>query len=66
MAGRCVDCGLCEEACPADIPLRLLYRKVNEIVTELFDYRTGVSSDQSPFQVLGEKVTLETKPIEAA
>jgi hypothetical protein len=35
-------------------------------VTELFDYRTGVSSDQSPFQVLGEKVTLETKPIEAA
>jgi ferredoxin len=66
MAGRCVDCGLCEEACPADIPLRLLYRKVNEIVADLFDYRTGVSSGQAPFQVLGEKVTLETKPIEAA
>jgi formate dehydrogenase (coenzyme F420) beta subunit len=66
MAGRCVDCGLCEEACPADIPLRLLYRKVNEIVTELFDYRTGVSSGQAPFQVLGEKATLKTKPIEAA
>jgi len=66
MAGRCVDCGLCEEACPADIPLRLLYRKVNEIVTELFDYRTGVSSGQAPLQVLGEKATLETRPIEAA
>jgi ferredoxin len=66
MAGRCVDCGLCEEACPADIPLRLLYRKVNEIVTELFGYHTGVSSEQAPFQVLGDKVTLETKPIEAA
>jgi ferredoxin len=66
MAGRCVDCGLCEEACPADIPLRLLYRKVNDIVTELFDYRTGVSDGQAPLQVLGEKVMLETKPIEAA
>jgi ferredoxin len=66
MAGRCVDCGLCEEACPADIPLRLLYRKVNEIVTDLFDYRTGVSDGQAPFQILGEKVTLSTKPIKAA
>jgi ferredoxin len=66
MAGRCVDCGLCEEACPADIPLRLLYRKVNEIVTDLFDYRTGVSSGQAPFQILGEKPTLQTQPIEAA
>ena len=52
MAGRCVDCGLCEEACPAEIPLRLLYRKANEIVGELFDYRPGVSAGQSPFQAI--------------
>jgi hypothetical protein len=39
---------------------------VNEIVTDLFDYRTGVSDGQAPFQILGEKVTLSTKPIEAA
>jgi formate dehydrogenase subunit beta len=24
MAGRCIDCGLCNEACPADIPLNIL------------------------------------------
>ncbi len=66
MAGRCVDCGLCEEACPADIPLRLLYRKVNEIVAELFDYHTGVSSGQPPLQVLGDATALKTKPIKAA
>ena len=66
MAGRCIDCGLCEEACPADIPLRLLYRKVNEIVSEVFDYETGTSLDQSPFSVLGESVTLKPKPIKAA
>ena len=63
MAGRCIDCGLCEEACPSDIPLRLLYRKVDEIVQDVFDYETGTSLDQSPFSVLGEKVVLEPTPI---
>ena len=63
MAGRCVDCGLCEDACPMDIPLRLLYSKVNSIVKDVFDYSTGESSGQSPFSVLGEKVTLSLKPM---
>ena len=64
MAGRCVDCGLCEDACPMDIPLRLLYRKVNQIVSDVFDYETGSSTEQSPFSVLGDKVTLTPKPLE--
>ncbi|MBW1940003.1 MAG: 4Fe-4S binding protein, partial [Deltaproteobacteria bacterium] len=34
MGGRCIDCGLCEDACPMDIPLRMLYRKVNGIVAK--------------------------------
>jgi Fe-S oxidoreductase len=66
MAGRCIDCGLCEDACPVDIPLRLLYRKVNEIVVDVFDYQTGTSANQSPFNILGEQVTLEPKPISEA
>jgi formate dehydrogenase (coenzyme F420) beta subunit len=66
MAGRCIDCGLCEDACPVDIPLRLLYKKVNEIVADVFDYQTGISPSQSPFNILGEKVTLELKPISKA
>jgi ferredoxin len=64
MAGRCIDCGLCEEACPADIPLRLLYKKVNRIVKDLFDYESGTSSDQPPFSLLGDKVTLEPEPLQ--
>ena len=63
MAGRCIDCGLCEDACPADIPLRLLYRKVNEITQNIFDYKPGIDRDQPPFNVLGDKVTLEPKPL---
>ncbi len=54
MAGRCIDCGLCEDACPVDIPLRLLYRKSNEIVQDLFGYETGLSREQPPFSLLGE------------
>lgn len=63
MVGRCIDCGLCEDACPMDIPLRLLYRKVNSIVKEVFDYNTGESCEQSPLSLLGDKVTLSLKPM---
>ncbi|MFQ5842549.1 MAG: 4Fe-4S ferredoxin, partial [Thermodesulfobacteriota bacterium] len=49
------DCGLCEEACPADIPLRTLYRKVRETVKNLFGYLPGESTeDLPPLEVLGE------------
>jgi formate dehydrogenase subunit beta len=63
MAGRCIDCGLCEDVCPAEIPLRVLYRKVNDIVKELFSYETGTSANASPLNVLGKEVTLVPKPI---
>jgi ferredoxin len=54
MVGRCIDCGLCEEACPADIPLRTLYKKVADIVSEEFGYRTGYTvEEKSPFNIIG-------------
>ncbi len=64
MAGRCIDCGLCEEACPADIPLRLLYRKVNAVVDDLFDYRAGEGEQPPPFTIIGERPSLAPKPME--
>jgi ferredoxin len=55
MAGRCIDCGLCSEACPADIPLRTLYKKVADIIDDQFHYRTGYTAGQkSPLNFLGE------------
>jgi len=55
MAGRCIDCGLCNEACPADIPLRTLYKKVADILDEEFQYRTGYTTEEkSPLNILGE------------
>lgn len=63
MAGRCIDCGLCEDACPAEIPLRLLYRKVNAIVKDLFEYETGSGDTLPPFSILGPKPTMSPTPL---
>ena len=54
MAGRCIDCGLCNEACPSDIPLRTLYKKVADIIDQEFQFRTGFTTDEkSPLNILG-------------
>jgi ferredoxin len=53
MAGRCIDCGLCESACPAEIPLRLLYREMNRIVGSVFDFRPGETLEKSPLTLIG-------------
>lgn len=38
-AGRCVECGECERACPEDIPLSLLTRFVADSVEKRFGYK---------------------------
>ncbi|MDD9301276.1 MAG: 4Fe-4S binding protein [Desulfobacter sp.] len=65
MAGRCIDCGLCEDACPAHIPLRLLYREANEIVSDIFDFQPGSGLDNSPFSIIGDKIEAQLKPLDA-
>lgn len=37
VAGRCVDCGACRRACPVGIDLRLLSKKMEKTVRDLFD-----------------------------
>lgn len=52
VAGRCVDCGECERACPVNIPLRLLNQKILKDIKELFQASTpGSKLDEMP--VLG-------------
>ncbi len=60
MTGRCIDCGLCEEACPAEIPLRSMYRKMQEIMEDKLEYRAGESiSEKSPLSFLGTEADIE-------
>jgi ferredoxin len=45
MAGRCVECGACARACPMDIDLMRLNRKVARIVRERFNHVSGMNLD---------------------
>ena len=48
VAGRCTDCGGCERACPVDIPLRSLTRKMYDLTDELFHYKAGIDKKAAP------------------
>jgi formate dehydrogenase subunit beta len=59
VAGRCTDCGACERACPAGIPLYTLSKKMAEIVAELFDYKAGANKDAMPLMAAYESKEAE-------
>jgi ferredoxin len=42
LAGRCVECGECERACPMEIPLSRLNRMLDQDVRERFGYAAGL------------------------
>jgi formate dehydrogenase subunit beta len=46
LGGRCIDCGECERACPLDIPLRFLNKKLEKEAQELFGYEVGFDASQ--------------------
>lgn len=46
MATSCVGCGLCQQACPADVPVFRIFRLVGSKVQPLFDYVPGRSVDE--------------------
>jgi formate dehydrogenase subunit beta len=47
-AGRCTDCGACEQACPMDIKVRLFTRKLNKDALELYGHEAGLSIEERP------------------
>jgi ferredoxin len=48
MTTRCIACRQCEVACPAGIPLTVLYDLIRADVSELIDYRPGEDINSLP------------------
>jgi ferredoxin len=48
MAGRCTDCGACEQACPVGIKVRQFTKKLEKDVWELYGWETGLRLDDQP------------------
>jgi formate dehydrogenase subunit beta len=55
MASSCVGCGLCQEACPNDVPVFSIFRMVGDKVQKVFDYVPGRSlEDEIPLSTFKE------------
>ena len=48
LAGRCVSCGECLRACPLNVPMFDLHRKMEKSTYEMFQYIAGVDPSQPP------------------
>jgi formate dehydrogenase subunit beta len=46
--GKCVLCHACEDACPADIPLSLLYSLLRRDLKDTFGYEAGATHSGNP------------------
>lgn len=48
MALSCVGCGMCTEACPADLPVGMVFRAIGQKVQETFNYLPGRNLEEKP------------------
>ena len=48
LAGRCVECGACENTCASGVDVRYLIRAVTGFVKELYDYEAGLDPEAEP------------------
>ncbi|MDH4136355.1 MAG: 4Fe-4S dicluster domain-containing protein, partial [Anaerolineae bacterium] len=46
MATSCVGCGMCESACPSELPVALIFRAVGQETQAIFDYQPGRSLEE--------------------
>lgn len=50
LAGRCVGCGACQEACPSGVHLNVLGAALARSALRHFDYHAGVTPELPPLQ----------------
>lgn len=47
LAGRCINCGQCSEACPLSLPVNLLTLFVSDVINKNFEFSAGNSIKQT-------------------
>jgi formate dehydrogenase subunit beta len=48
MALSCVGCGMCTQACPAELPVGTAFRAIGAQVQATFDYHPGIDPNEKP------------------
>jgi len=48
LAGRCVDCGACVDACPVGVDVRCLFKRLEREVRERFGHISGADPNEKP------------------
>ena len=48
LAGRCVSCGACKQACPVGVDMGFLNRRMKKSVLEKYGYSAGTDPDADP------------------
>lgn len=60
LAGRCTGCGECERACPMNIPLSLMSKRMSLDVKEMFNEEPGRDAEAAP--ILGSYYANDPDP----
>jgi formate dehydrogenase subunit beta len=55
MSMSCVACGACDDVCPVDIPVSMMFKKIGESIQEMFNYLPGRDIDENIPLVTFEK-----------
>ena len=58
MSFSCCDCGQCDDVCPMDIPVSLIFDKLQKKYYNRTGYVAGVSNDSKPPLYSPDKVEL--------
>lgn len=48
LAGRCIECGACERACPSNVNIRYLVKDLADFCKELYGYQPGMNPEEIP------------------
>ncbi len=48
LAGRCVECGACEKACPSGVKIRYLIKELTDLCKDLYGYQAGLDPGKPP------------------